>query len=927
MGEKRQTSDIDSQEEDLELEQDGKEDAGSDPFEKAFPQNWDEQENDNKLALAGGRGELAATGLSGLFLAATAVSFISDAGENNASEGEKKDADESQRQNEQARDGGSDAIDPLKDALSQGEKLLREKTGTLESTYKILRELGQELSKGGRLEGQRLEKVRNGLRDLMHLDPALKPLLEPFAKQLKVPDITGRTDQITNDLNSPSEDTRAAARRAEIDRLMKLPRQTEADKVELERLRRAHFDGMKSDHESFLAVRKELPGLYDKQDRGELSAKDTERLAALEKSYTELSARKTANLDFTVKMLKAEAQLHTSVSSKGGSATQGMIMKMFDQELKRQGLRDLEVIPLTGGAMDDAGADFILLNKKTGDFMFIDPTQEPKGSERKARLPELRQQGIISSDPYDAKYTGGDKNNVGTPQYNARREADIRNQIQEILRIAKDSALNIAEIYIPSSKEGGLQSSSKGKEERMRQISELPPDQKALAIRDWREELRERQKGLNEMIPLAREKAEKLRAEAKTESDPQKQATLRRQAQLLEDWHQHTDGSSRTLRQGSPLIFINKTLQDLDAMERTLPEKYKPLARESQRPGSSYEAPKDMGYKLNQAANDLRDMISILTGKKEGGAKEVAAALERLVSFYGEQSQEGKQLLDLREKLKAERAAAPAAPVSEPGSKPLYEKLPERMKKALPQEYSPDVKDALAEVLESNRSKWNAQYVQEMEQLLKDYESGKKEACQRVNRMLSEGRSAVGASTGTAGAPAAAERPAGGNAGGERPAETAERFTTTELNPAQEANQRAIETLTCPDGVKYIDSIPIGELTVARVEEKLKNIDKEIERAKERGLVEYAEQLEKIKKEYESKKTAPEREAYCREMHERMKEAHERAASCGKGKGANLAGKAGTVVALLMVAGWVLDVTAPAAVAKPAGPRVLPSKR
>ncbi|MFX6911473.1 hypothetical protein ABTH68_19610, partial [Acinetobacter baumannii] len=58
----------------------------------------------------------------------------------------------------------------------------------------------------------------------------------------------------------------------------------------------------------------------------------------------------------------------------------------------------------------------------------------------------------------------------------------------------------------------------------------------------------------------------------------------------------------------------------------------------------------------------------------------------------------------------------------------------------------------------------------------------------------------------------------------------AERLTTQDLKATPATQQFAMETLTSVDGMKYIRSIPLEELSTARIEEKMKSIDEEIER-------------------------------------------------------------------------------------------------
>lgn len=345
-----------------------------------------------------------------------------------------------------------------------------------------------------------------------------------------------------------------------------------------------------------------------------------------------------------------------------------------------------------------------------------------------------------------------------------------------------------------------------------------------------------------------------------------------------------------------------------------------------------------VGETLKDTLNDLKENMSEETRKQ----------LELEIEKYGKN--EGDSVKKMHDQVQGKAEAttekpattteAPKAPVTEQGSKPLFEKLPQRLKTQPPTDYNPDVKDALAEVIESNRSKWKGEYLAEMEKLCKDYEAGDKAAIERVNKMMAEGKTAsatpqTGTEAKTVSAPDkvptkttpttetkpvnAVDKP--------KPVEVTQQYTSPELTPEKKpTTDRAIETLTSADGLKFIESIPIGDLTVARVGDKMNNIDKEIALAKERGMHDYARELETMKKEYEGKKSPAEKEAYCREVMKTVREAHELASGKGKGKGGGIAGKAGTVVAFLLIGGWLLDIAAPSSMGGSSGPRVQPGK-
>ncbi len=298
---------------------------------------------------------------------------------------------------------------------------------------------------------------------------------------------------------------------------------------------------------------------------------------------------------------------------------------------------------------------------------------------------------------------------------------------------------------------------------------------------------------------------------------------------------------------------------------------------------------------------------------------------------------------ELEQRLKEAKGGAAPAEASEAG-KAVLEKLPKRLRDKLPTEYNPDVKESMERALEANRDKWPEKERKNFEKLIADYEKQDGKAIEEVNKMLressaaGEGRPGEG---GRAGGTGGEGGRTGGTEGGRTGGDVArtggegapmhrtgpEHHSVDPKPPAERLQAQAIETLTSKDGIKYIESIPIGELTVAKVEQKMKDIDKEIKAAKEKGLHDYASELEKMKDEYHKQTTAKDKQAYCERAVEKVKDAHQQAKGAKEGGGRGLAGKAGTVVAVLMVAGWLLDVTAPAAGSESGGRRVLPGKR
>lgn len=333
--------------------------------------------------------------------------------------------------------------------------------------------------------------------------------------------------------------------------------------------------------------------------------------------------------------------------------------------------------------------------------------------------------------------------------------------------------------------------------------------------------------------------------------------------------------------------------------------------------------------------------------------------LEDAQKKQAENEQLRKTIEELQQRLKDAQGESRA---SETG-KAVMDKLPKRLREKLPAEYSADIKEAMERALEANREKWPEPDRKQFEKLVEDYGKQEPRAIEEVNRMLKdsttagEGRPAGGGEGGRAGGTegrtggtegrtggpeggtGGAEGGTGGTEGGRAPGgeggrpggelhRTGGEHHTVEPRNPERVQAQAIETLTGKDGVKYIESIPIGELTVAKVEQKMKDIDAEIRSAKERGLHEYAAELEKMREEYHKQPNAKEKAAYCERAVERAKQAHEQAKSAKEGGGRGLAGKAGTVVAVLMVAGWLLDVTAPSGIGGTTSPRrVLPGKQ
>lgn len=109
-----------------------------------------------------------------------------------------------------------------------------------------------------------------------------------------------------------------------------------------------------------------------------------------------------------VERLQLEAKLRPVENGKGGDFTQGycqrQIMKLLDTRIPSLNASPSElgfiVVPMPKhSANDHAGMDLILLDKNSGTWIFLDPTQVSVDSERKGDLPELHKDGVIEVDP------------------------------------------------------------------------------------------------------------------------------------------------------------------------------------------------------------------------------------------------------------------------------------------------------------------------------------------------------------------------------------------------------------------------------------------------------------------------------------------------------------------------------------------------
>ena len=453
---------------------------------------------------------------------------------------------------------------------------------------KVVDDLQAEIKPGLRLEGQRLEKVRDMINQLMEHSPAMRARLQPYADQLQPPVITGRTEQVKTELNSRDQNVRDAAVRTELTRLLNLSSPTRADVQEVSRLRRNLFESMRADSliKDDVLNNGEMTELYDKMDSGqELTDVESKRLSELETRQSEYMTRTRSNLETMIDALKLEGQNEKVKmgAQAGGKSLESEVLRLFEDQLnmphpafggRTPAQAGYEIIPMVNGSfMDDVGADMILVNKKNGDFVIIDPTKESLNFSRKDTLPALRKQGVISSN--EENYAPGAK------------DAYLRSRVRDLIsQLNEGTPLNLTDIAVPLSTREGQATNSLGAKDRLNYIKGLSPEMQAIELRQYRTELLERQQGLREINESSLEKEFKLKREARQamrEKDDQRAAMLTRQAQLLSDWRQHSDRSAQH--------HIDRTLQELDAWEQGLPPDARRLSRVPERPGQRYDVP------------------------------------------------------------------------------------------------------------------------------------------------------------------------------------------------------------------------------------------------------------------------------------------------------------------------------------------------
>src|SRR5205085_1513735 len=83
-----------------------------------------------------------------------------------------------------------------------------------------------------------------------------------------------------------------------------------------------------------------------------------------------------------------------------------------------------------------------------------------------------------------------------------------------------------------------------------------------------------------------------------------------------------------------------------------------------------------------------------------------------------------------------------------------------------------------------------------------------------------------------------------------------------------------LETVTTKDGLRYLIDLPVTTINGGMVEKKMATIGDEIERARHAGLNEYADALERHKRDYDKLEDPAARTKFCSEMAERIKSEH-----------------------------------------------------
>ncbi|GEM_PF-798932 len=154
-----------------------------------------------------------------------------------------------------------------------------------------------------------------------------------------------------------------------------------------------------------------------------------------------------------------------SNSTDGGAEIQNGVYKLTVEELKRQGLdkQGWEALPVQDKSpLDKIGADIVLVNRKTGDIIFIDPSSrrlDPRTGETlrasessKNNVPAIRQDGVVDAmATWFDKMSGNLRTDHENPVMRDRVKTfaeDFRFQIAELT--SRPAPFNLKDFPLPS---------------------------------------------------------------------------------------------------------------------------------------------------------------------------------------------------------------------------------------------------------------------------------------------------------------------------------------------------------------------------------------------------------------------------------------------------------------------------------------------
>lgn len=475
-----------------------------------FPDNWDEEAKESR-SLAGKQNGAAGGEALAMLGMGDFVSF---------------------EENGEPAEPGGDVVPPTKESVENATRSASAQPGLSVREGELLTQLRKDLNTTLPISGFKLDSVRDTLRELSQ-NPALKESLQPLMEAFKLPTIIGRTDAVAAQLESTDPDVRSAARNSELARISQMNGRGPNENIELARLRRT----LQTEFAADLATNTRMLALSDKQEEGTATADELKALDELTKSSGRIGKRIGESERALLAAMEMEFKRDVTADYSGGAKFQRKVFDAFNQRLEERGLANkYKLIPFRSGAMDDAGADFILFDKKTGNFMFVDPTLEPEDSPRKMKLPKLRRDGVVyESKPLDAQFDA------------------------IIGKLKAGSPLNIADIFIPTSSQNSsfVKTDDFKTLDRIRGLTDIGARQ--LEMKAFRAELQERREGLRMMMESAERKAPSLRAISRENPD----------YYALNQWREFTGKS--------PLRHVEERLADLEILERGLPENLRPL--------------------------------------------------------------------------------------------------------------------------------------------------------------------------------------------------------------------------------------------------------------------------------------------------------------------------------------------------------------